>query len=58
VVRWITDFGLPGPDRGHGGRYLATVITPAMCMHLTGIGSQYLLATRDSDGKNLDGAKS
>ena len=19
---WITDFGLPGPDRGHGGRYL------------------------------------
>jgi hypothetical protein len=37
--------------------YLATVITPAMCMHLTGIGSQYLLATRDSDGENLDGAK-
>jgi hypothetical protein len=38
--------------------YLATVITPAMCMHLTGIGSQYLLATRDSDGEYLDGAKS
>jgi hypothetical protein len=37
--------------------YLATVITPAMCMHLTGIGSQYLLATRDSKGENLDGAK-
>ena len=20
--RWVTDFGLPGPDRGEGGRYL------------------------------------
>jgi hypothetical protein len=20
--RWLTDFGLPGPDRGAGGRYL------------------------------------
>ena len=20
--RWVTDFGLPGPDRGQGGRYL------------------------------------
>ena len=37
--------------------YLATVITPAMCMHLTGIGSQYLLSTRDSEGEYLDGAK-
>ncbi|MDP9143895.1 MAG: DUF1254 domain-containing protein [Actinomycetota bacterium] len=37
--------------------YLATVITPAMCMHLTGIGSQYLLATRDADGETLEGAK-
>ena len=37
--------------------YLATGITPAMCMHLTGVGSQYLLATRDSDGNDLDGAK-
>jgi hypothetical protein len=37
--------------------YLATGITPAMCMRLTGIGSQYLLATRDSEGEYLDGAK-
>jgi hypothetical protein len=37
--------------------YLATGITPAMCMRLTGIGSQYLLATRDSDGEYLDGTK-
>jgi hypothetical protein len=27
-------------------------------MHLTGIGSQYLLATRDSNGDSLDGARS
>jgi hypothetical protein len=20
--RWVTDFGLPGPDRGEGGKYL------------------------------------
>jgi hypothetical protein len=38
--------------------YLATGITPAMCMHLTGIGSQYLLAARDADGEYLDGEKS
>jgi hypothetical protein len=37
--------------------YLATVVTPAMCMRLTGIGSQYLLTTRDSEGEYLDGAK-
>jgi hypothetical protein len=37
--------------------YLATGITPAMCMRLTGIGSQYLLATRDSGGEYLDGSK-
>ncbi len=37
--------------------YIATGITPAMCMRLTGIGSQYLMATRDSDGQYLDGAR-
>jgi len=35
--------------------YLATGITPAMCMRLTGIGSQYLVGTVDSDGKALNG---
>jgi hypothetical protein len=38
--------------------YPATGITPAMCMRLTGVGSQYLFATRDSGGEYLDGAKS
>jgi hypothetical protein len=37
--------------------YPATGVTPAMCMHLTGIGSQYLMTVRDSGGEYLDGAK-
>ena len=35
--------------------YMATGITPAMCMRLTGIGSQYIFAMRDSEGTYLDG---
>ena len=38
--------------------YPATGITPAMCMRLTGIGSQYLIAMRDSGGEFLDGGRS
>ena len=38
--------------------YMATGITPAMCMRLTGIGSQYLFATRDSEGNYFDGGRS
>ena len=37
--------------------YMATGITPAMCMRLTGIGSQYIFAMRDSEGNYLDGAR-
>jgi hypothetical protein len=37
--------------------YAATGITPAMCMRLTGVGSQYLMAVRDSNGDPLDGAR-
>ena len=37
--------------------YAATVVSPAMCMRLTGIGSQYLMAVKDADGNRLDGAK-
>jgi hypothetical protein len=37
--------------------YTATCITPAMCMRLTGVGSQYLIANVDPDGKPFDGAK-
>jgi hypothetical protein len=37
--------------------YAATGVTPAMCMRLTGVGSQYLMAARDADGDLLDGAK-
>jgi hypothetical protein len=38
--------------------YAYTGITPAMCMRLTGVGSQYIVAFKDSEGKALDGAKS
>ena len=38
--------------------YPYTGITPAMCMRLTGIGSQYLIAMRGSDGQFLDGSRS
>lgn len=53
---------VPFPD--HGAKlttarssflYLATGITPAMCMNLPGIGSQYILATVDAAGDSLDG---
>jgi hypothetical protein len=37
--------------------YMATGITPAMCMRLTGIGSQYIYAMRDSEGEYLDGSR-
>jgi len=37
--------------------YLATGITPAMCMRLENVGSQYLASYFDSKGAALDGAK-
>jgi hypothetical protein len=37
--------------------FYATGITPAMVMRLTGIGSQYLGAFKDSKGEYFDGAK-
>jgi hypothetical protein len=37
--------------------YMATGITPAMCMRLTGIGSQYIYAMRDSAGEYFDGGR-
>jgi hypothetical protein len=37
--------------------YGYTGITPAMAMRVTGIGSQYLLATLDADKNYFDGAK-
>ena len=38
--------------------YGYTGITPAMCMRLTGIGSQYLIAAKDAAGNRLDGGQS
>jgi len=34
-----------------------TGITPAMCMRLTGIGSQYVMASYDANGEFLEGTK-
>ena len=54
------------PSPGDGARklnarisffYSYTGITPAMCMRLTGIGSQYLMGMRDSGGEFLDGGR-
>jgi hypothetical protein len=61
----ITAEGIqPYPDRGarqlHSRTsffYTATGITPAMCMRLTNVGSQYLIANVDAAGEPLDGAK-
>ena len=38
--------------------YYATGITPAMARKMVGIGSQYAISFRDSQGEYLDGAKS
>jgi hypothetical protein len=37
--------------------YAYTAVTPAMCMRLTGIGSQYLMIMRDGDGAFFDGSR-
>jgi hypothetical protein len=37
--------------------YYATMITPAMANKMVGVGSQYAMATVDSKGRLLDGAK-
>ncbi len=61
----ITADGIePFPNRGarqlHSRTsflYTATGITPAMCMRLTNVGSQYLTANVDAHGEPFDGAK-
>ena len=54
------------PSPGGGARklnariawfYPYTGITPAMCMRLPGMGSQYLVAMRDGSGEFLDGGR-
>jgi hypothetical protein len=37
--------------------YMATGVTPAMCMRLEGIGSQYVMASLDKGGNPFDGSK-
>jgi hypothetical protein len=50
----------PGARHLHGQAaffYVATGITPAMCMRLPGVGSQYLAAMTDAGGNAFDGAR-
>ncbi|MEV0111527.1 DUF1254 domain-containing protein [Nocardia sp. NPDC050799] len=62
----VTDKGIEPFPRGGARKlnvrtlffYGFTGISPAMCMRLTGIGSQYLVAYKDSDGTYFDGAQS
>ncbi|OKI16326.1 DUF1254 domain-containing protein [Streptomyces sp. CB03911] len=37
--------------------YIATGVTPAMCMRLTGVGSQYLMVALDGNGEPFDGGR-
>jgi hypothetical protein len=57
----ITKEGVkPFPNKLHARTsffYTATGITPAMCMRLPGVGSQYLVANIDRNGKLFDGSK-
>ncbi len=57
--RWLHEDGVGG--RNLDSRtlffYIATVNTPAMALHIPGVGSQYAYAEHDSTGEYLDGAK-
>ncbi|MGY2125651.1 DUF1214 domain-containing protein [Nocardia gipuzkoensis] len=61
----VTDEGIEPFPRGGARKlnlrtlffYGYTGITLAMCMRLTGIGSQYLVAYKDSDGTYFDGGE-
>jgi len=49
--------GVRDPDMRVLFHYFYTGITPAMVAKMVGIGSQYVSATTDSQGKGLDGGK-
>jgi hypothetical protein len=56
----VTPFPDPGARNLHAQTnffYLATGITPAMCMRLPGVGSQYIGATTDAAGNPFHGDK-
>jgi hypothetical protein len=61
----VTKEGIePNPPTGYrtldarfGFFTVATGVTPAMCMRLTGVGSQYLIAGFDSEKDYFDGAR-
>ncbi|WKX00189.1 hypothetical protein Q3O43_07795 [Rhodococcus aetherivorans] len=61
----VSDTGI-GPYPSDGARklhlrtqffYLAWGISPAMCMRITNLGSQYLVTAADNEGRTLDGGR-
>lgn len=61
----VSDTGI-GPYPSDGARklhlrtqffYFAWGISPAMCMRITNLGSQYLVAAADKEGRTLDGGR-
>lgn len=55
--RFLRQPGVRNLDARTLFHYYATGVTPAMAMQRVGIGSQYAVATTDSQGKPLDGSK-
>ena len=57
--RWLIDGGNGGRNRDARSLffYIATVNTPAMVLEMVGVGSQYALASTDSEGQYLDGSR-
>lgn len=56
-VKPFPDLGAKHTNARAAFLYLATGITPAMCMNLTGLGSQYIGTTMDANRAPLDGAR-
>ena len=56
-VQLFPDTGARMLDSRVAMLWIATGVTPAMCMRLTGVGSQYLLASFDSAGEPFAGAQ-
>src|SRR5450755_3082599 len=55
--QFLSQPGVRDPDMRVLFHYFYTGITPAMVAKMVGIGSQYVSATTDSQGKGLDGGK-
>jgi hypothetical protein len=55
--QFLMEPGVRDPDMRVLFHYFYTGVTPAMVLKMVGIGSQYVSATTDAQGKPLDGSK-